>query len=141
MSVARRGGTTARGRRDAARRSKGQRDDGVGRRRVARCGGGIYNLKVISYFCGRDGICGCDCICKRDCSEIYHVTTMRRISTLFVLLTGLMAVGCGSADNYSVVILGDTHYDALDPEVYHAGYSEADPERDRPDSSQSRSFG
>lgn len=55
---------------------------------------------------------------------------MRGISTLFVLLTGLIAVGCGSADNYSVVILGDTHYDALDPEVYHAGYSEADPERE-----------
>ena len=26
-------------------------------------------------------------------------------------------------DNYNIVILGDTHYDALDPEVYHAGYT------------------
>ena len=26
-------------------------------------------------------------------------------------------------DNYSVVILGDTHYDAADPEKYHAGYA------------------
>ena len=33
-------------------------------------------------------------------------------------------------DNYSVVILGDTHYDVMDPEVYHAGYTDPDPERE-----------
>ena len=33
-------------------------------------------------------------------------------------------------DKYSVVILGDTHYDAMDPEVYHAGYTDPNPERE-----------
>lgn len=33
-------------------------------------------------------------------------------------------------DRYSVVILGDTHYDDADPLKYHAGYSDPDPARD-----------
>ena len=33
-------------------------------------------------------------------------------------------------DKYSVVILGDTHYDVKDPEVYHAGYHLANTERE-----------
>ncbi|MBO4328862.1 MAG: metallophosphoesterase [Bacteroidales bacterium] len=33
-------------------------------------------------------------------------------------------------DKYSVVILGDTHYDVMDPEVYHAGYHLANTERE-----------
>ena len=33
-------------------------------------------------------------------------------------------------DKYSVVILGDTHYDVMDPEVYHAGYTDPDPTRE-----------
>ena len=33
-------------------------------------------------------------------------------------------------DKYSVVILGDTHYDVKDPEVYHAGYTDPDPARE-----------
>ena len=32
--------------------------------------------------------------------------------------------------SYSVVILGDTHYDAPDPEKYHAGYTDPNPERE-----------
>ena len=28
----------------------------------------------------------------------------------------------GKKDKYNVIILGDTHYDAVDPEKYHAGY-------------------
>ena len=35
---------------------------------------------------------------------------------------------CGG--NYSVVILGDTHYDAPDPSVYHTGYTDPDPKRE-----------
>ena len=33
-------------------------------------------------------------------------------------------------DKYSVVILGDTHYDDADPELYHAGYTDPNPVRD-----------
>ena len=33
-------------------------------------------------------------------------------------------------DAYSIVILGDTHYDAVDPELYHAGYTDPKPERE-----------
>ena len=33
-------------------------------------------------------------------------------------------------DRYSVVILGDTHYDAPDPELYHAGYTDPNPARE-----------
>ena len=33
-------------------------------------------------------------------------------------------------DRYSVVILGDTHYDVMDPEVYHAGYTDPNPTRE-----------
>ena len=33
-------------------------------------------------------------------------------------------------DKYSVVILGDTHFDVMDPEVYHAGYHLANTERE-----------
>ena len=36
----------------------------------------------------------------------------------------------GPDENYSVVILGDTHYDVKDPEVYHAGYTDPNPERE-----------
>ena len=32
--------------------------------------------------------------------------------------------------NYNVVILGDTHYDAADPEKYHAGYTDPNPQRE-----------
>ena len=36
-----------------------------------------------------------------------------------------------SADGrYSIVILGDTHYDAADPEKYHAGYTDPNPKRE-----------
>ena len=37
-----------------------------------------------------------------------------------------------AADNgsYSAVILGDTHYDAPDPEKYHAGYTDPNPTRE-----------
>ena len=38
--------------------------------------------------------------------------------------------GAASDKRYSVVILGDTHYDAADPEVYHAGYTDPNPERE-----------
>ena len=38
--------------------------------------------------------------------------------------------GAVSEKKYSVVILGDTHYDAADPEVYHAGYTDPRPERE-----------
>ena len=31
--------------------------------------------------------------------------------------------------SYSAVILGDTHYDAPDPEKYHAGYTDPNPTR------------
>ncbi|MBO6170140.1 MAG: metallophosphoesterase [Bacteroidales bacterium] len=41
------------------------------------------------------------------------------------------AMAHGSADErYSVVILGDTHYDAADPEKYHAGYTDPNPKRE-----------
>ena len=33
-------------------------------------------------------------------------------------------------ERYSVVILGDTHYDAADPEIYHAGYTDPNPKRE-----------
>ena len=33
-------------------------------------------------------------------------------------------------ERYSVVILGDTHYDAADPEKYHAGYTDPNPVRE-----------
>ncbi|MCH5173106.1 MAG: metallophosphoesterase [Bacteroidales bacterium] len=33
-------------------------------------------------------------------------------------------------DGYSVVILGDTHYDSADPELYHAGYTDPNPQRE-----------
>ena len=34
------------------------------------------------------------------------------------------------AGRYSIVILGDTHYDAADPELYHKGYTDPNPERE-----------
>ena len=37
---------------------------------------------------------------------------------------------CGREDRYSVVILGDTHFDVMDPEVYHAGYTDPSPTRE-----------
>ncbi len=39
------------------------------------------------------------------------------------------AVAC-KKDKYSVVILGDTHYDAADPEFYHKGYFDPNPKRE-----------
>ena len=42
----------------------------------------------------------------------------------------VFAKGVASEGKYSVVILGDTHYDAADPEVYHAGYTDPKPERE-----------
>ena len=53
---------------------------------------------------------------------------MRRLLTT-LLLSQLLLTAC-SNDKYSVVILGDTHYDAADPEYYHAGYSDPKPSRD-----------
>ena len=35
-----------------------------------------------------------------------------------------------SGGKYNVVILGDTHYDAADPELYHAGYTDPNPTRE-----------
>ncbi|MBQ9193283.1 MAG: metallophosphoesterase [Bacteroidales bacterium] len=35
-----------------------------------------------------------------------------------------------SGRKYNVVILGDTHYDAADPEKYHAGYTDPNPKRE-----------
>ena len=54
---------------------------------------------------------------------------MRRLE-FFLLFAGLLFSGCGSRENYSVVILGDTHYDAADPDVYHAGYCDPKPSRE-----------
>ena len=36
----------------------------------------------------------------------------------------------GTDGKYSVVILGDTHYDSPNPELYHAGYTDPDPVRE-----------
>ena len=42
-----------------------------------------------------------------------------------------LALGSRSSfGKYSVVILGDTHYDAMDPELYHKGYELADKVRE-----------
>lgn len=42
-----------------------------------------------------------------------------------------MAMGPRNIDpKYNVVILGDTHYDAVDPEKYHAGYTDPNPTRE-----------
>ncbi|MCR5408261.1 MAG: metallophosphoesterase, partial [Bacteroidales bacterium] len=54
---------------------------------------------------------------------------MRRL-LFFSLLAGLLFSGCSSREKYSVVILGDTHYDAADPEFYHAGYTDPKPSRE-----------
>ena len=44
---------------------------------------------------------------------------------------GPLAFASGKeGDKYSVVILGDTHYDAADPEYYHAGYTDPSPKRE-----------
>ena len=48
-------------------------------------------------------------------------------------LTGILPSGKAEAcsgDKYSVVILGDTHYDAPDPELYHKGYTDPSPTRE-----------
>ena len=42
----------------------------------------------------------------------------------------LSHAGNASEGKYSVVILGDTHYDAIDPELYHKGYTDPDPVRE-----------
>ena len=41
-----------------------------------------------------------------------------------------LLAGNSKTDKYSVVILGDTHYDAPDPEYYHAGYTDPNPKRE-----------
>ena len=50
---------------------------------------------------------------------------MNRIALL--AFCACLLFGC---TDYSVVILGDTHYDVMDPEVYHAGYTDPKPSRE-----------
>lgn len=50
------------------------------------------------------------------------------LSLMDLRLTG--PAGACNKDKYSVVILGDTHYDAADPEIYHKGYTDPNPERE-----------
>jgi len=40
------------------------------------------------------------------------------------------AGACAKREKYNVVILGDTHYDDIDPLKYHAGYSDPNPSRE-----------
>ena len=40
------------------------------------------------------------------------------------------ADACVKRDKYNVIILGDTHYDDIDPLKYHAGYSDPNPARE-----------
>ncbi|MBR0240684.1 MAG: metallophosphoesterase [Bacteroidales bacterium] len=48
-----------------------------------------------------------------------------------VSLPGFLSQACKKqADRYSVVILGDTHYDDPDPLRYHKGYSDPNPARE-----------
>ena len=54
---------------------------------------------------------------------------MRRPLILLLLAASLFSA-CNNQDSYSVVILGDTHYDAADPEFYHAGYTDPKPARE-----------
>ncbi|MBO4670984.1 MAG: metallophosphoesterase [Bacteroidales bacterium] len=50
---------------------------------------------------------------------------------LFVLMPQARAQDEKPADaSYSVVILGDTHYDAPDPDLYHTGYTDPNPKRE-----------
>ena len=52
---------------------------------------------------------------------------MKRIAILLTGLTALAlaAVACGQKDEaYSIVILGDTHYDTEPDSVYHSHYNE-----------------
>ena len=50
---------------------------------------------------------------------------------LFLALLALSVIQCKSDnDSYSVVILGDTHYDSADTTMYHAGYSDPKPSRE-----------
>lgn len=52
----------------------------------------------------------------------YSTASLAGLSLIdFISLGDVLAAGKGG--KYSVVILGDTHFDAMDPEVYHAGYS------------------
>ena len=49
-----------------------------------------------------------------------------------VSLPGFLSQACKKqADRYSVVILGDTHYDDPDPLRYHKGYSDPIPARNK----------
>ena len=48
---------------------------------------------------------------------------------LFLVLAAVSALQCG-VQKYSVVILGDTHYDVQDTTVYHAGYCDPNPDRE-----------
>lgn len=62
---------------------------------------------------------------------------MKRYLAYVLLLVGLICAACTGRDKYSIVILGDTHYDAAEPEVYHSGYSNPNP---RVDSIQRKEF-
>lgn len=42
----------------------------------------------------------------------------------------MQAAGRPEQGRYSIVILGDTHYDNIDAEYYHSGYIDPNPERD-----------
>ena len=58
----------------------------------------------------------------------YSVTGIVGLSLLGRL--GETSAEACKRDRYSVVILGDTHYDAPDPELYHAGYTDPNPARE-----------
>ena len=67
---------------------------------------------------------------------------MDRRDFLRLSAAGLVGITAGDAfndadarrsrggDSYSIVILGDTHYDALPESIYHTGYSDPDPVRE-----------
>ena len=58
---------------------------------------------------------------------------MSSIGLAGLSLPGILASARGTKpeeEKYSIVILGDTHYDAADPEYYHAGYYDPDPKRE-----------
>lgn len=56
--------------------------------------------------------------------------TARTVRLFVLLFSFILFSSCGQDDSYSVVILGDTHYDAADPECYHAGYTDPNPARE-----------
>lgn len=57
------------------------------------------------------------------------------ICAIFLSITALTHIAGAQeqtpgSGRYSVVILGDTHYDAPDPDLYHTGYTDPDPKRE-----------